>query len=82
MAALFAVLFTLLQPVAQATSATSFCDAISGWETLWVEEFDGSELDLSAWTIDTQAGAPSRYFPYSCIQRHWLSRPLLTSLQG
>ena len=54
-AAIIALLYASFA-VAKATSPVSFCDVIPGWETLWIEEFDGTDLDLSAWTIDTQVG--------------------------
>ena len=44
-----------LASVCAACSATSFCDA-DGWAKVWADEFDGTALDNSSWTIDTGAG--------------------------
>ena len=49
--------FTLTTLMAAATClvacSASFCDTTDGWTRVWGDEFDGGELDESAWNVLT-----------------------------
>ena len=38
-----------------ASCGASFCDSDGAWKTTWSEEFDGSDLDTSAWNVMVEA---------------------------
>ena len=48
---------TIVPPRAGASATSSFCagNVAGGWVQVWADEFDGSALDNSSWTVDLGA---------------------------